>query len=126
MVKVVVSILALALAGAQPALAAGTTPPVNWLPVIKDAVRGALKSPEYVSFGRIFFVDRKTDDGALPVCGFVSFKQNKKDHATRQPFFGLLTPPDAGKAGKFASLKLGETKDQSKEIAESCKNYGVY
>jgi hypothetical protein len=120
------SLLALVLLGAQPALATGKTPPGPWLPVVKDAIREKLKNPEYVTFKRVFFVDKKTDDGGFPVCGFVSFKQTLKEHPAHQSFFGLLTPPEAGKAGAFASIQLGETTDQANEIATTCKNYGVY
>jgi hypothetical protein len=126
MSRIVVSIAAVALLVAGTAHAAGTTPPGPWLPVIKDVVREKLKNPVYVTFKRIFFVNKKTDDGALPVCGFVSFKQKKEEHPPTLPFFGLLTPPDNGKAGSFAGLKLGETDDLKKDIAETCKNYGVY
>jgi hypothetical protein len=126
MTRMVFSLLAVAVIGAPPVLAAGTTPPGPWLPVVKDAIREALKNPEYVTFKRIFFVNRKTDDGVYPVCGTVNFKQRQEEHAAHEPFFGLLTPPEAGKAGSFASIQLGETTDQANEIATTCKNYGVY
>jgi hypothetical protein len=116
----------LALIGAESALAAGTTPPGPWLPVVKDAIREKLKNPEYVTFKRVFFANKKTDDGAFPVCGFVNFKQKKHEHAAKESFFGLLTPPEAGKAGGFASIQLGETPEQANAIATTCKNYGVY
>lgn len=121
---VLLSILVLVLAAAASAAATGTTPPGPWLPVIKDAIRTALKDPEYVTFRRVFFVNRRTDDGAVPVCGFVSFKQRKEEHAVWQSFFGLLTPPDAGKAGSFAAIRMGDEK--AGEIATICRNYGVY
>jgi hypothetical protein len=120
------ALLALAAIDAQPAFAAGTTPPGPWMPVVKDAIREALKNPEYVTFKKVFFVNRKTDNGAFPVCGTVNFKQKQTEHAAHQPFFGLLTPPEAGKAGSFASIQLGATTDQANEIAATCKNYGVY
>jgi hypothetical protein len=126
MMRMILPFVALALIGTQPASAAGTTPPGPWLPVVKDAIREKLNNPEYVTFKRVFFANNKTDDGAFPVCGFVNFKQKKAEHAAKQSFFGLLTPPAAGKAGTFASIQLGETTDQANEIATTCKNYGVY
>lgn len=123
MAKIVPVVLLLALA-AQPVCAAGTTPPGTWLPAIKDAIREKLSNPGYVTFRRIFFVDRKTDDGAVPVCGFANFKQRKEEHAATKAFFGLLTPPDAGRKASFASIQMGEEKDN--EIATICRNYGIY
>ena len=126
MLRRIIPLVVLASIGAQSVLAAGRTPPGPWLPVVKDAIREKLKNPEYVTFKRVFFVDKKTDDGAFPVCGFVNFKDKEEDHPAKQPFFGLLTPPDAGKSGTFASIQLGGTPEQIKEIATTCKNYGVY
>jgi hypothetical protein len=126
MMSRILSIVAMVLIGAQAALAAGTTPPGPWLPVVKDAIREQLKNPGYVTFKRVFFANKKTDDGAFPVCGTVNFKQKQEEHAAHQSFFGLLTPPESGKAGAFASIKLGATADQANEIATICKNYGVY
>jgi len=126
MSRIIISAVVLALLGGQSVMAAGTTPPGPWMTTIKDAIREKLKSPNYVTFRRIFFVKSKTDDGAVPVCGFVNFKDKEGDHPAKQPFFGLLTPPDAGKSGTFASIQLGVTPEQTKEIAKTCKNYGVY
>lgn len=124
MARIVPVALLLALAVTQPVHAAGTTPPGAWLPVIKDAIREKLNNPGYVTFRRIFFVDKKTDDGAVPVCGFANFKQKQEEHAATKAFFGLLTPPDSGKKAGFASIQMGEKGD--KEIATICRNYGVY
>lgn len=123
MARIAPVVLLLALA-AEPLCAAGTTPSGTWLPVIKDAIREKLDNPGYVTFRRIFFVNRKTDDGAVPVCGFANFKERKEEHAATKAFFGLLTPPDAGKQASFSSIQIGEEKD--KEIATVCRNYGVY
>lgn len=124
MLKTVSLGLLVALTVAPSVHAAGTTPPGIWLPVIKGAIREQLKNPGYVTFRRIFFVNKKTDDGAVPVCGFANFKQKQEQHAATKAFFGLLTPPAVGKKGSFASIQMGEEKD--KEIAKACRNYGVY
>jgi len=116
--------LLLAFAVAQPAFAEGKTPTGDWLPVIKDAIRTELKNPVYVTFRRIFFVDKKTDSGAVPVCGFANFKQKKEQHAATKAFFGLLVPPGVGQKGSFASIQMGDEKDQG--IAKTCKDYGIY
>lgn len=120
------SALVFALPGTGPALAKGTTPPITWLLVIKDVVRKKLNSPKYVSFGLIFQGNKKTDSGAVPVCGFADHKQNRGDHAVKVPFFGLLTPPDAGKAAAFASVQFGETDEQAQQIAKACKDNDIY
>jgi len=116
--------LLLAFAIAQPAFAEGKTPTGDWLPVIKDAIREQLKNPNYVTFRRIFFVDKKNDKGAVPVCGFANFKQKKEEHAATKAFFGLLVPPGAGQKGSFTSIQMGDEKDQA--IAKICKDDGIY
>lgn len=118
------AVLLLAFAIAQPAFAAGTTPPGDWMPLIKDAIREQLKNPAYVTFRRIFFVNKKTDDGAVPVCGFANFKQKQIEHAKTKAFFGLLTPPGSDKKAGFASIQMADEKDA--EIAKVCRSYGVY
>jgi hypothetical protein len=126
MPRMMFAVSILVLLGAQSASAAGTTPPLPWLLVVKDTIREQLRKPEYVTFRRVFFASKKTDDGAFPVCGFVNFKQKLKEHANTEPFLGLQTPPQRSKARSFTHIHHGETTDRANEIATICKNYGVY
>ncbi|MDB5524022.1 MAG: hypothetical protein JWM58_1785 [Rhizobium sp.] len=126
MSRIVLTAMALTLLSVGPAAAKGMTPPGKWLTVIKDAIRAELKDPEIATFNRIFFASGKVDGGGFPVCGFVGFKQKTDKHPTKQPFFGLITPPDTGIAGKFESIRLGTTAKQADEIAQTCKQHGIY
>ena len=126
MFRIVVAVALLALTAAQPALAKGKTPTGTWLPVIKDVIREKLKNPTYVTFKLVFYSDKKTDKGEFPVCGFASYKQKKEEHAAKVSFYGLLTPPDAGKDGTFASVQMGETTEQAQQIAKTCKDNDIY
>jgi hypothetical protein len=116
----------LLLLAAGPAAAGGTTPPGLWLKAIKDELRQQLHNPKYVAFSRIFYVETKTTEGGMPVCGFVATRQSHSAaYGQKQPFFGLLTATDAAKPASFGSVEIGATSKQAADIAATCSKYGL-
>jgi hypothetical protein len=127
MSRIVISLLTVAVLGAGSVSAQGTTPPVLLLKLVKDTVRQSLHKPVYAAFSRVFYIDQRTENnGGFPVCGFVATKQTQVQHATKQSFFGLLTPAEGDKPASFASIQIGGTPKQAEDIAATCKKFGVY